>query len=441
MHRISFSSNSLQFSLTNLISPKDLSHFVADTERFRVFDPSTTLFCFLFQVVNNCSLKSALLNLNLIRKKEGLKAISMNTAALCKAKKRLCLDKIKTLVLTLGEELDSKSSFWKFKGRDVLLGDGTIITLENTERIKKEFPISKNRSGGVIPRMRVLTFFSASSGCLIDAEVGKFIGKGQSETGMLKKIIKRLGSNSIFVLDRFYTSFDTRKCLMNYKNDYVIREREVKAKKVLGRKGDVEIEEKPKVSEYGTIPIKTRYIKSTIKRDGFRTASIYIVTSLLSDKGYSKKDIEQLYLMRWGVELDLRNLKSTLEGSHLKSKSASMCLKELWVYFLAYNLIKKLSNKSCEFNQKHPRKQSFKLYLEVLKRIYWGGGKEVEANLYKIVGSEFLNSKYRREPRAVIREKGKYHVMRMPRNEAKLLDWPGLGKPAPRATATLEASK
>ena len=39
---------------------------------------------------------------------------------------------------------------------------------------------------------------------------------------------------------------------------------------------------------------------------------------------------------------DLRHLKTTLDMEILKCKTAEMCEKELWVYFLAYNLIRLL---------------------------------------------------------------------------------------------------
>jgi IS4 transposase len=47
-----------------------------------------------------------------------------------------------------------------------------------------------------------------------------------------------------------------------------------------------------------------------------------------------------LYRSRWNVELDLRNIKTTLGMETLRCKTPEMAIKELWVYLLAYNLIR-----------------------------------------------------------------------------------------------------
>ena len=139
---ITLERNSHDFSFKNFIS-KDLIYYLAsDCERFRVFDPSSTLFCFLFQVFNSCSAKSSLLNFNVQRAKLGLKTVSMNTAAFIKAKKRLSEVKLKNITTEVGKQIDKKSTMWKFKGRDVYLGDGTVINLQDNNAIKKMFPVN-----------------------------------------------------------------------------------------------------------------------------------------------------------------------------------------------------------------------------------------------------------------------------------------------------------
>ena len=59
-------------------------------------------------------------------------------------------------------------------------------------------------------------------------------------------------------------------------------------------------------------------------------------------QGNPKSVLKSLYRQRWHVELDLRNIKTTLGMEHLRCKSPAMAIKELWVYLLAYNLIRLL---------------------------------------------------------------------------------------------------
>ena len=46
--------------------------------------------------------------------------------------------------------------------------------------------------------------------------------------------------------------------------------------------------------------------------------------------------------LQWDIELDLRNIKTTLGMEQLRCKTPEMAEKELWVYLLAYNLIRLL---------------------------------------------------------------------------------------------------
>jgi hypothetical protein len=50
-----------------------------------------------------------------------------------------------------------------------------------------------------------------------------------------------------------------------------------------------------------------------------------------------KREVGSLFVQRWNVELDLRNVKDTLGLATLSCKTPEMCEKELWVYVLAYN--------------------------------------------------------------------------------------------------------
>jgi len=63
-----------------------------------------------------------------------------------------------------------------------------------------------------------------------------------------------------------------------------------------------------------------------------------LVTTLLCPKQTSKSDLKLLYRDRWHVELDLRNIKTTLGMEMLSCRCPSMAIKEIWVYLLAYNL-------------------------------------------------------------------------------------------------------
>ena len=80
-----------------------------------------------------------------------------------------------------------------------------------------------------------------------------------------------------------------------------------------------------------------------------------IVTTFLWPKKTSKEAIKRFYRSRWNVEMDLRNMKTTLGMEHLRCKTPSMALKELWAYLFAYNLIRMLMAHSALLADYTPR--------------------------------------------------------------------------------------
>lgn len=75
---------------------------------------------------------------------------------------------------------------------------------------------------------------------------------------------------------------------------------------------------------------------------GFRTERVSLITTLLDNTIYSSLAIVKLYGQRWDVELDLRHLKTTLGMDILRCKTPSMVRLEIYIYLLAYNLLRSL---------------------------------------------------------------------------------------------------
>jgi hypothetical protein len=90
-----------------------------------------------------------------------------------------------------------------------------------------------------------------------------------------------------------------------------------------------------------------------------------LVTSFLNPREVCKREIGKLFLRRWNVELDLCNLKSTLGMERLTCKTPDMCEKEVWVYGLAYNLIRLLMAKAAVKASVLPRQLNFKHTVQV----------------------------------------------------------------------------
>jgi IS4 transposase len=90
------------------------------------------------------------------------------------------------------------------------------------------------------------------------------------------------------------------------------------------------------------LPITVRKIYYYIVIPGFRTQRVSLITTLLDIATCSTLEIVGLYGKRWDVELDLRHLKTTLGMDILRCKTPSMIRKEIYVFLLAYNLLRSL---------------------------------------------------------------------------------------------------
>lgn len=74
----------------------------------------------------------------------------------------------------------------------------------------------------------------------------------------------------------------------------------------------------------------------------FGRERVSLITTLLDTKIYPPLELVRLYDSRWDVEVDLKHLKSTLGMDVLRCKTPLMVRKELYVYLLAYNLLRTL---------------------------------------------------------------------------------------------------
>ena len=129
-------------------------------------------------------------------------------------------------------------------------------------------------------------------------------------------------------------------------------------------------------------------------------------------------------MQRWHVELDLRNIKTTLGMDVLRCLTPEMIEKELWVSLLAYNLIRLLMAQAAVESGFHPRELSFKhtvqIWLQWLS-VRCGHGQDWhrEILLKLIVQVRVGHRPGRIEPRARKRRPKPYPWLKVPRHNAR----------------------
>ena len=118
--------------------------------------------------------------------------------------------------------------------------------------------------------------------------------------------------------------------------------------------------------------------------------------------------LKELFKRRWQVELDIRNIKTTLGMETLSCKTPEMGQKEMHAYLLAYNLIRLIRLQSALLADVLPRSLSFKHTQQLW--LAWSGTsspsdhRESATGLLALVAEQTLGNRPGRiEPRAIKR--------------------------------------
>ena len=134
-----------------------------------------------------------------------------------------------------------------------------------------------------------------------------------------------------------------------------------------------------------------------------------------------------LYHERWHVELDIRSIKVALGMEPLRCLSPFMIEKELWAYWLGYNLVRKVSCQAALERGLHPREISFtatkQAVLEAWQQLTLGSTEKrlvLGRVLLAALGKEKVGDRPGRcEPRAIKRRPKPHKLLKKPRAEAR----------------------
>jgi hypothetical protein len=218
--------------------------------------------------------------------------------------------------------------------------------MPDTPENQAVYPQQNGQKPGLgFPIARIVGLICLGSGAVLDAAMGPFKGKGASEHTLFRQLLDSLERGDIVLADRYYCSYWLIALLLAMGVDVIFgqngaRKTDFRKGKRLGARDHIVQWSKPRVcpdwmdkQEYENFP-ETLSIRET------KVAGKVLVTTLLSPKDAPKSELSKLYQQRWHVELDLRNIKTTLGMETLRCMTPQMNEKEMWVYFLAYNLIR-----------------------------------------------------------------------------------------------------
>ena len=145
-----------------------------------------------------------------------------------------------------------------------------------------------------------------------------------------------------------------------------------------------------------------------------------LVTTMVNARQVPKDELFNLYACRWHVELDIRNLKTTLGMEVLRCLTPQMVEKELWVYLLAYNVIRLLMAQAAQQAGVHPRELSFKHAVQLWSAWSATGLRTEPVELIRLIAQLTVGNRPGRiEPRARKRRPKSYPWLKVPGAEAR----------------------
>ena len=336
---------------------------------------------------------------------------------------------------------DQVPNEWLWHGRHVKLVDGTTVTLPDTSENQKAYPQLDSQEAGLgFPIVRMVVLLSLATAALVDMAMGPYEGKETGETALFQQLLDSLEPGDIVLADRYYCTYWLVAMAQVRGLDVVFRIHQ--ARDYDFRRGrrlatnDHVVEwvkpERPKWMDkatYAAMPatLTVREIRVAVTTPGTRTDELVIATTLIDEKVYSHEDVGELYHERWHVELDIRVIKQYLRMEHLSCKTPDMVEKEIWVHFLAYNLVRKVAAQAAWTQGNHPREVSFTASQEAVNASWSQLTQASPAerlrhgqHLLRVLGKEKVGDRPGRyEPRCVKRRPKQYKHLREPRAQAR----------------------
>ena len=417
-----------------LTSPELLDHIESrlPAHRERLFPPTETLSMFLAQALSADRSCQHIVNEAAVKRvSAALSPCSTHTGAYCMARKRLPSDLLSSLVRCTGSMCASHlPSAWRWRGRAVRLVDGTTLTMPDTPANQARYPQQISQPPGLgFPLCRMVGVVCLGSGALLDAAIGPYKGKGGDEHTLLRSLLPVLSHADVLVGDALYASYFLLCALVSRGVDGVFEQNGMRKRVTDFRRGerlgprDHRIVLSKPVSRPEWMS-QTQYDEApaTLTVRELKTNGKILVTTLLCPRQTPKDALKRLYRGRWHVEMDLRNIKTTLGMHTLSCLSPDMVQKEISVYLLAYNLIRLLMAQSAIVADRLPRELSFKhtVQLWMAWRYHNAQCESTLRPLFELIAEQRVGDRPGRiEPRAVKRRPKPYTFLTSPREVAR----------------------
>jgi Transposase DDE domain len=353
--------------------------------RRRTLTPTVTTFLFAQQVLHGNTACSHLRH---------LAKVEFTDSAYCQARSRLPVAFFHRLLRAVtgrcyADDDDDPRTRWK--GHRVFLMDGSSFSMPDTPELQEFFgqPDAQAKGCG-FPVAHLMTLFDARNGFLLRAIPAPYRTHDMAQAALTHAA---LGAGDVLVGDRAFCSYAHlalcrqrqlhglfrahQRLIVDFRSrrPYAApgargakglpRSRWLKR---LGRHDQLVEYIKPpqrptwmSPERYASLPqrLVVRELRIQVQELGCRTRQVTLVTTLLDPKRYSQRALAKLYGRRWQVETNLRHLKQTLKMDVLRCTTVPGVIKELLMFVVVYNLVRRVMLLASRRQQVGPNRISF----------------------------------------------------------------------------------
>jgi len=405
--------------------------------REHIYSLRRTFFGFLYQVLNpDCPCREVVRQIQSLFALLSRRRVSEDTGAYCVARGRLPFEILARLRCAVAAHASKAEELWN--GFCVRVIDGTGISMPDTLRNQRAYPQSAEQKPGCgFPFMKIVGIFSLSTGALLDYARGN---KHQHELRLLHRLLDFFRPGDLVLADRGFSCYTLLALLWRKKVPALLRlhharSGDLRRGKRLGKHDRLLVWRKPQNWERRYLSqalwrclapeLSVRILRYALRRPGFRTRSLTLVTTLLDPELYPAEQLALLYARRWQIELWFRDLKTSMGMEVLRCQSPKMVHKELDMFFIAYNLVRCLMLRAATDHQVDVQRLSFKGTVDAIRQFAAAlaqarsrkkQSKVIHELCRTIAADSVPDRPGRREPRAVKRRPKPCQYLTKPRH-------------------------
>jgi hypothetical protein len=401
-------------------------------------NPITTIQIFFLQVLHGNTACEHLSH---------LAGMSFTAAAYCKARMRIKLDVLQTLLARCAGELQQETcDAARWLGHRVFHIDGSSFSMPDTPALQAHFgQPGAQKPGCEFPVAHWLVQTHAATGMILNMLAAPLRTHDMSGAAKLHDALR---AGDLLAADRGFCSYAHLGLLFERGVHGLLRihqrtivdftpGRPYVPQSQAGRKGT---KGKPRsrwikslgaadqivewfkpldppswmsAEQYAALPdsVIVRELRYTVHQKGFRTKQITLVTTLLDAERYPLEKLAEQFRRRWEIETNFGHLKTTMKMDVLKCKTVDGVLGELQVFALVYNLVRQVMLEAARRQQVDVARISF------IDALRWLQTAQPGDDLPALVVNPHRPNRY--EPRVRKRRPKQYPLMKRPRRQLK----------------------